>query len=774
MLDAAPPAEFPLAPEAPDERGFFARVKDPLDDDGFKSAVQALIARARDHMDSEILPAVEKAARYRKGEVDATPMQPAGLDPATGELAYEGSRVVMTECRDTEQAMLPELVRVFIAGEHAVEFTPGGKEDVEGADQATDYIGDEVFRRQCDGENKLVDMALDWLGKFCALKVWWEVEERREGYSFDGLDDAALAILRGEDEIAGLEIEPYQETIAAPQPLPDGSVAWVPQPVTLYRGRYVRLLRSGRESFEVIPPEEFLIDPDAPTADRAVLVGQDCDRLVSDVVALGVPYEQIRPHIGQTRGDRAGVRQTRSGAALAGGGGGETGDDALAYVRVVEAQVRVDRDGDGIAERYRVLALGEEAEIVFASADDDTGWIVASPYRVPHRPIGLGVVESVMDLQDLGTAAMRGVLNSLSRSIAAREIVNDDDPRTLEDLARWYGGPIRSSRQGAVEIHAVPFTGQAAFPLFDLIESRKAARTGISQAGQGLDPDAIKGQTLEGAHAIVSAPQSRMEFLVREFGIGLLRPLFKHLLMLSVKYQRRERVIRLRNKWVPVDPRSWNAGMDAMPRVGLGKGTRGERFLGLQMIAAKQEMLLAQGSPLVTPVQYRATLALLAELAGERDVDKFFVEATPDLLQRHAAQQQQAMQAQVQQQVQAALAMEQAKAQARAAGAVQQAQGVAQVNAGIEAGKAEAATAQAARLAGIKAGHDQATALRKSDLDTEAKLRIEQLRAALAREQSLLDFRLKQEELDRETVLERERMASGDRAGQGNIEQVTS
>jgi hypothetical protein len=164
--------------------------------------------------------------------------------------------------------------------------------------------------------------------------------------------------------------------------------------------------------------------------------------------------------------------------------------------------------------------------------------------------------------------------------------------QAYQDLTSWFPGVIRANRPDAISIHQIPFVGGGTLPLLDLVAQRLATRTGISSAGAGLDANALKGQTLEASHEILTAPQSRTEFLVRRFAIGVMRPLFREILRLSVKYQDREKTIRLRDKWVTVDPRSWNAAMDVRPRVGLGTGTRAERMVGLNLIAQKQEMMV--------------------------------------------------------------------------------------------------------------------------------------------------------------------------------------
>jgi hypothetical protein len=72
------------------------------------------------------------------------------------------------------------------------------------------------------------------------------------------------------------------------------------------------------------------------------------------------------------------------------------------------------------------------------------------------------------------------------------------------------------------------------------------------------------------------------ELIVRTLAHGLKR-VFKGLLKLTIQHQDKPRTIRLRNEWVTVDPRTWNADMDATVNTGLGAGTRERDMMMMQM-----------------------------------------------------------------------------------------------------------------------------------------------------------------------------------------------
>ena len=87
----------------------------------------------------------------------------------------------------------------------------------------------------------------------------------------------------------------------------------------------------------------------------------------------------------------------------------------------------------------------------------------------------------------------------------------------------------------------------------------KESRTGISAAARELDAYALQSSTKAAVNATFSAAQQHLELIARVFSETGMKRLFRGLLRLTVKHQDKARMIRLRNNWVPIDPRSWDA-----------------------------------------------------------------------------------------------------------------------------------------------------------------------------------------------------------------------
>jgi hypothetical protein len=173
----------------------------------------------------------------------------------------------------------------------------------------------------------------------------------------------------------------------------------------------------------------------------------------------------------------------------------------------------------------------------------------------------------------------------------------------------------------------VPFVGQQAFPMLDYLDDIKQNRTGISKAAAGLDADALQSTTKAAVSATVNAAHQHIEMIARIFAETGLRRLFTGILKLVVENQDAPRMVRLRNQFIPMDPRSWDVNMDVAVNVGVGDGTIEDRMAILGNVAAKQEQILqttGPNNPIVSIAQYTNTLSKMLELAGIKDTQNYF------------------------------------------------------------------------------------------------------------------------------------------------------
>ena len=84
------------------------------------------------------------------------------------------SEIVTTDVRDTIEYIMPSLMRIFTTHHNIAEFEPQGPEDVQMAEQATNYVN-YVFNKQNNGFKVLYDVFKDALiSKTGIIKHYWE------------------------------------------------------------------------------------------------------------------------------------------------------------------------------------------------------------------------------------------------------------------------------------------------------------------------------------------------------------------------------------------------------------------------------------------------------------------------------------------------------------------------------------------------------------------------------------------------------------------------
>lgn len=582
---------------------------DYMDDEELQGIVGSEISDAEDFIDNIVSPIRAKATEYYRGE-------PFG-DEEDGR-----SQVVSFDVRDTVQAILPSLMRIFTASDYVVEFTPRNPEDVPMAEQATEYVN-YIFNRDNDGFMVLHTAFKDALVRKAGIvKFYWDESFETETSEMTGLDDMALATLSS-DPLIQIDMTRSYE---APEILPPGAAEMgIPVPV-LHDARVTRRLPKGRVKVEALPPEEFLIDRRAKSIKDADFVAHRRVVTVSDLVAMGYDFDEVSKLSTNTDELDTNVERYTRNPALT-DNRGDRSDPAMRKVSYIEAYIRVDRDGDGVAELRKVCVAGVGNKILSDEPCDYAPFAAFCPDPEPHDFFGMSVADTVMDIQRIKSVIMRNTLDSLSQSIHPRMAVVEGEVSIEDVMNTETGAIIRQRSQGAVTPLTMPFVGQAAFPVLQYMDQVKESRTGISSASQGLDPDALTNATATGVNAVVTAAQQHIEIIARLFAETGMKDLFKGLLRLVVQHQDHARMVRLTNQFVQLDPRGWDAGMDVVVNVALGRGTDQARMGMLtQILGLQREALTELGpvNPLTDIRKLYNTLSEMTTLAGFKDTSMFW------------------------------------------------------------------------------------------------------------------------------------------------------
>ena len=582
---------------------------DVMDDVELQSVVARELEDAIDYIDNYISPERALATKYYRG------------DPFGNE--EEGrSQVVSRDVRDTVQAVMPSLMRVFHGSDEAVSYIPTGPEDVEAAQQATDYANF-IMNRDNNGFLAMHSAFKDALiRKVGVIKCFWEDKTEVETYNLTGLDDAALAALAADPD-AEITVQ-SSETVGEPQIDPHTGQVILPPMVHSVTVEYVR--PDGRVQIEAVPPEEFLISRESKDVETSDYVAHRRIITVSELISMGYSAEEVEDLASAHDDMNTNVERNTRNPALSNEMNARN-DEAMRKVLYVEHYIRLDYDGDGIAELRKICTAGDGNTILSNTPITMSPSATFTPEPEAHDFFGSSLADAVMDIQRIKSNVMRNTLDSLSQSINPRLAIVEGMVNLEDAMSTENGAIIRQRAAGQIQPMSIPFVGQAAFPVLQYMDDVKEARTGISKASMGLDASALQSSTAGAVNATVAAAQQHIELIARVFAETGMKRLFQIILQLITTHQDQPRMVRLRNKFVPIDPRAWSANMDVSVNVALGRGTDTERMMMLRQIGEMQKEAMAtmgQINPLTDMAKLGNTLKSMTELAGFKDTSQFW------------------------------------------------------------------------------------------------------------------------------------------------------
>lgn len=608
-----------------------------MSDDELQGIVGKEIDDAIDYIDNNISPIRAQATEYYRGE-------PFG-DEEDGR-----SQVVSMDVRDTVQAILPSLMRIFHSTDNTVEYAPQGPEDIAAAEQATDYANF-IINRDNNGFLAMHSAFKDALiRKVGILKCWWDDQTTIDAYNYTGLDDNALAALAADPD-AMITVQASMP-VGGPALNPMTGETLPPPMMHDVRVEYTR--PDGRVKLEAVPPEELLISREAKSIAEADYVAHRRIVTVSELVAMGYDYDEVAGMSSAYDDMNTNVERYTRNPALT-NEMNERNDPAMRKVLYVENYIRVDYDGDGIAELRKICTAGDGNKILNNEPIDMAPFATFCPDPEPHDFFGISIADTVMDIQRIKSVIMRNTLDSLAMSIHPRVAVTEGMVNLDDVMNTEVGSIIRQRQAGQVQPLSMPFVGREAFPVLQYMDQVKEARTGISKASQGLDANVLQSTTASAVAATVSAAQQHIELIARVFAETGMKDLFKIVLHLITTHQDAPRMVRLRNEFVPIDPRVWNSNMDVSINVALGRGTDAERMMMLRQIGEMQKdamKTMGPQNPLTDITKLSNTLKAMTELAGFKDTSQFWsnpAEFTPPPKQEKPDVNEMLIQVQIQQ-----------------------------------------------------------------------------------------------------------------------------
>ena len=525
------------------------------------------------------------------------------------------SQYVDSSVMDTIEWIKPSLMRVFAAGDEMVTFEPVGPEDVEAAQQATDYVN-YIFTKDNPGWEILYTWFTDaLLQKNGIVKCWWDEYEDWNREEYNGLDEQEFNALILNPSVEVIEHTPYQDDYG------------MKHDVVLSRQSYV-----GKVRIENVPPEEFLISREAKSIADARFT---CHRVLKTLSELRIMYpdEDLDPQELGSGEDLHTYDEERlarfefddSRGLPWSDGNVNSEDDTLQTYWLHESFMRMDYDDDGIAELRKVCSVGQK--VLANEPIDRIPFVSLTPVKIPHKFFGMSIADLVMPIQEIKSVLMRNLMDNMYNQNFGRYAVLEGQANLDDLLTQRPGGVVRVKSPNAIMPLATPQLEQASFSMLDYLDKLRESRSGVNKFSQGLNENALTSHTTATAvAATMTAAQSRVELIARCFAETGVKELMKNIYELVLKNQDHQRVIMLRNKWVPVRPDMWKDQYDCTVSVGIGNGNRDQQLMHLTTMLQFAGDAMRGGLKIVSEKNMYNMGAALVRNMGFQNVDDFLTD----------------------------------------------------------------------------------------------------------------------------------------------------
>jgi hypothetical protein len=523
------------------------------------------------------------------------------------------SSVVSQDILEVVEAMLPSLMRMFTQSDKMVNFDPQQAEDVPYAEQITDYCNF-IFNRDNNGFEILHSMfktALLQKNGFC--KVYWKKSKKQKKESYKHLDETQYQALLIDDEIELLNVEEISEV--------DG---------IFYDVELRRTEEYGRCQIDPVPPEEILVSARAKNLKDCNFIAHRVAKTVSELIDMGFnkkDVENLPSSEEQIYNTEAIVRRSYDDPSM----DLEISniDSSQRVVQITECYMKVDMDGDGIAELRKIIVGGSGYNNYIILENEEINKLpfamcVAIP--MPFRFFGLSMYDLLADVQMMSTTIMRNTLDNMYFQNNARTVVVDGQANLDDLLTSRAGGIVRVKSPNAVTPLQTPNFLNDGLSMMQKIDELKEKRSGVPNQLMGLNPDTINKShtTAQSVNQMMNSSTQRIELIARSFADGV-RDIFENILAVVCEYQDQERIVKLRGEFIPMNPRQWTDHYDCTTQVGLGTGNQDQRLEVLQQVLNVQEKLINMGGMgMVTPQTIYNTLENYLQNSGYKDASQFF------------------------------------------------------------------------------------------------------------------------------------------------------
>jgi hypothetical protein len=518
------------------------------------------------------------------------------------------STVVSTDVQDVVESDMPSMVRTFLSSNDVLEFqanTANPREVQEAKDKTA--LVNWVIQHQPD----YFKLMHGWIKtaeikKFAAVRYDWCEDEKVLERKYSGLSEAEAVNIK----LAMLEDDGRDDTdiTITKDETDDDGVNLEFKIKTTTKG--VKIVS--------IPTDNFVISRNATSENDAEIVGDDELVSKSDLIALGFDKKTVMSL------SPSGLRTTSTSMNNGVRNQYSDVDDPASELVVVSTRcVKIDRDGDGIAERRKVIY--SDQTLLSDEPFDHVNYAVWSTILMPDEAVGKSRSEITIKTQEVKNALVRGMLDNTYRVNSGRTVVNTQNTNVDDVLTQRANGVIRTKgdvRQ-AVAALETPYVADKTLQVIQYMDFARAQRTGTLMASQGLSSDTLQEETATRFNGIQDEGAAKTELVMRVFAETGLKKLYEGIAWTLTHFQDSKTEIMVLGKEMEINPSMWRYEHGIVSNVGIGASDE-EVLANMGNLLAISQQLKAVGSTLTDDVKIYNMLDRVVKSMGQRDTSLYF------------------------------------------------------------------------------------------------------------------------------------------------------
>lgn len=500
------------------------------------------------------------------------------------------SRFVSNDVKDANESAHTSLIRMFLGAGSVIKFkaaNPSNKSQSDEAQEKTAFV-DWLVRGQPDSYSTQSG-ALTEIVKLKAgvVKYYYEETETTEDHKWANITE--------------LEVQEQLDVLVENKK--NKEVELVSHDVN-EDGTFDILIRAKVKRQEIkitgVPSRAFLISKGAATKDDAELVGDQFYKTRGELLSEG-HSKSLVSELPQASLNGSVTRLINTDE-LGNVPEADFGEWASQLILVSDLYVKVDYNGDGIAERRNIQKVNDF--ILVNEAFDHVPYAVGSSFITPHSVIGEGWGEQVTDIAEVNTAITRGVLDNIYSVNNTKKAVRvgKNGVNLDEALSSKIGGVVQIKGERPLTDMIMPlqteFIGDKALLVKQHMDQMKANRVGNQLTSQGLDGDALSKETATRFTGVEKADGARTEKLARNVAEVFYRKLYEGVAWLVVHHQIDEVEFNVLGKALSANPKNWKYDNNLDTEIGLGAGDNDKIVQNMSGAWQIHSQLKAEGSTL--------------------------------------------------------------------------------------------------------------------------------------------------------------------------------